>query len=195
MDRLVEKFADNLIVNNTIEAEDRELYTYGLKQGLILILNIATIFVVGLIFSVFWESVFFLVVYSPLRTFAGGAHARTQTRCYIFSILLIVVVLMLINFIAWTSILILCVALCAGAIIFALAPVEDLNKPLDEIEVEVYRKKTRILLLIEICVLIVFVALNQMVIATCIAVSLLALSVMLIIGIAINKNAIKTISQ
>ena len=51
-------------------------------------------------------------------------------------------------------------ALFAGVIIFILAPVEDSNKLLDQAEVMMYKKHTRIILILELCALILTVILE-----------------------------------
>jgi accessory gene regulator B len=183
MIQLIDKVAEQFIDNDIINGEDKELYTYGLQQGLIMIANILTTLFIGFLFGMLWQSIVFMIAYFPLRSFAGGYHAKTQLRCYILSIILTSIVLLVIKFIPWTNFMIWSLALIAGIIILILAPVEDSNKSLDEMEVRVYKKWTVIILLIEL-VFIVLIAtiVNLYEVGICIAISLLVLSVILIIG-------------
>ncbi|HHW70299.1 MAG TPA: accessory gene regulator B family protein [Clostridiales bacterium] len=176
------KIVDWLIANGTIKAEDREIYLYGLQQGLIMILNIITTIIIGFCLSMVWQSIVFMVAYIPLRSFAGGYHARTQLKCYILSIVLTLAVLMMIKFFPATNVSIMILTGIASGIIAWLSPMEDSNKPLDEIEVKVYGKKTRVILIVEICVIIILLLLKVYTAALTIAISLFALSVMLILG-------------
>jgi accessory gene regulator B len=182
MVKLFDKLADQLIANNTINQEDKELYTYGLQQGSLIIINILTTILIGLMFQMVWQSVLFMLAYIPLRSYAGGYHASTQLKCYLLSILLNVLVLLTIKFIPWTNFIILGITLLAATIILLLAPVEDSNKPLDDMEVKVYKNRTRILLICEIIVLMFVIVLDFKQIASCIVLSLLVLSVMLVLG-------------
>lgn len=182
MDRLIEKYVDGLIQNNTIEKDNRELYEFGLKQGILMVVNIATTLIIGLIFGMFWQSAAFLVAYIPLRSYAGGAHAKTQFRCYLYSILLTVAALSAIKFIPWSNFIILSTTFVAGAIIYALAPVEDSNKPLDQLEITIYKKRARLLLVCEMCAVLLSLLLGLESLASCISVSILALSGMLVMG-------------
>lgn len=177
-----DKAVAKLIQLNSIREDEKELYTYGLQQGIFIILNIVTTIVIGLISDMLWQSVLFMAAYLPLRSFAGGYHARTQLRCYLYSITLIITVLSAIRFIPWTNFICLGTALFAGAIIFTLGPVEDINKPLDQIEVAVYKKSTRIILALEFLIILLLLALKLNKALSCIAVSLFALSVMLVLG-------------
>lgn len=121
-------------------------------------------------------------MYMPLRIYAGGYHARTQLRCYISSVVLIVAVLLAIEFIPWTNFIVITISIVSGLIIFILSPVEDMNKPLDAAEVKVYGKKTRIILGLELCALVLLVGFGMKIIVSCISVSLFVQCVMLILG-------------
>jgi accessory gene regulator B len=61
-----------------ISVEDNELYEYGLHQSFILLANIFTTILVGWIFNMMIESIIFLLAFVPLRSYAGGYHAKRQ---------------------------------------------------------------------------------------------------------------------
>ncbi|WP_303864846.1 accessory gene regulator B family protein [Alkalibaculum bacchi] len=80
-----DRITDWFIRNEVIPLEDKELYTYGLKQGSLMVLNIGTIIIIGIILKMIWQSILLMFVYIPLRTYAGGYHARTggcQGSCH-----------------------------------------------------------------------------------------------------------------
>jgi len=187
---LLDRITERLIVNGAIRAEERELYEYGLQQGLLIIVNMLTTIAIGFLFKMVWQSILFMIVYIPLRSFAGGYHAKTQSRCYFFSILLTASVLLAIKLIPGTNFNIIGLALAAGIIIYALAPVEDANKPLDETEAAVYKKWTRVILAVELCTMLLMVVLGVNGVSLCISASMSALSIMLVIGKV--KQSLKT---
>lgn len=165
-----------------IEEEDIELYIYGLRQGAIMLLNILTTLALGCLLGMAWESMAYLFTYAPIRTYAGGFHAKTPLRCYLTSVILIIAVLLIIKYVVWTSFL--CYAgLAAGSLlIYLLAPVEDKNKPFTPKEEVYFRKKARVLLVIEILLGVVFSALDFFILSACIVMSLNTLALMLILG-------------
>ena len=59
--------------------------------------------IIGLLFNMICESIIFMVSYSILRIYAGGYHASTPIRCYLFSIVMIVAVLLLMKSIPWNG--------------------------------------------------------------------------------------------
>lgn len=179
--KIIQRVTDELVLNKIIDSEDSELYTYGLQQGALILLNILTILIVGKMFGMLWESVIFMVTYIPLRTYAGGYHVRTQLGCYISSVVLIVAVLLGISFIPWTNFIIITIFIISGLIIYILSPGEDINKPLDSEEVKVYGKRTRMILGFEFGVLILMIVIGENNIAECVSVSLFVLSFMLLI--------------
>jgi len=182
MNSLCEKSVDFMIQNEVISSEDKEIYVYGLKQGFILLLNILTTLFIGFLFNKVLKTIIFLAAYIPLRIYAGGYHARTQLRCYICSVVLTISVLLAVEFIPWTNFIVTVVAAISGMIIFILSPVEDMNKPLDAVEVRIYGKRARIILCIELGVLALVINFGENSIAECILVSLPILSLMLVLG-------------
>lgn len=147
--KISEKTSTRLVEKNIIQASGKELYSYGIRNGLLLLLNIITVVVIGIIFGDVLRSILFMSLYIPLRSFAGGYHARTPQMCYIFSVMLIIAVLLAMKhldiscFICIISINILYV------IIALLSPVEDVNKRLDTVERKVFKTRTIIVILVE----------------------------------------------
>lgn len=92
--QLSHRIADLFVKNEVIACEDKDVYIYGLEQGFLMLTNIVTTILIGLVFRMVWQSIVFMMAYIPLRIYAGGYHTKTQLRCYLFSILLIVLSLL-----------------------------------------------------------------------------------------------------
>lgn len=145
-----DKLTKTLIENATISEDDYEIYRYGIQQGLTIIMNLATTMLIGVVCKMIWQSWVFTVAYIPLRSFAGGYHARTPFRCYIFSSALILAVLLAMKNVLFTVFVCGIMLSISSFIIILLAPVEDQNKPLDEKEQIIYRKKALMILAFEL---------------------------------------------
>lgn len=180
---VIEKFSELLVQNKVISLEEKELFIFGLQQGLIMILNVLSSIIVGYIFGMVWQSIVFLVMYIPLRSYVGGYHARTQLRCYLFSMVLISLVLWGIKLIPWTSFICMVVSMIMGIIIFLTAPRADENKPLDEIETVVFRKRARCIYLVQELFLIVSLIFGWIDIAACITMTFVAMVLMIYLDI------------
>lgn len=182
-----QKITDRLCSQDIIEGADKELYEYGFNMLLTVSLNIISTIIIGLLFGMVFESIAFLVAYIPLRSYAGGYHARTPLRCYIISLLLIVLILLTLRLIR-ESVLALFVLSTIGTIIcVTMSPVEDVNKPLDEAEIKVYRKKAMIILAAEIIILIISIF-ALMKLAAVISTSLALEGIMLVLGKITNTQ-------
>jgi len=177
-----ERIAASLMVKGVICSEDKDLYVYGLRQGAQILLNIFTTIATGLVFGMLWQSLVFMLAYIPLRTYAGGYHAKTQLRCYLSSTAAMIGVLLLVKLVLWTMPVCLTVAAVAGVIIFFLAPVEDSNKPLDQAEVVIYKKRARYILTLLFVLIFLCWSLEQLQISVCITMAVALLAVMLILG-------------
>lgn len=185
--KLSERIADGFEKQRVISSEDKELYRYGVQQGLNLLLNLLTTFVIGILCGMLMASLLFIVVYMPLRSFAGGYHAKTHLRCYLYSILMITAVLLVIRFLPLGMLICSCLMLVGGIIIVLLAPVEDSNKPLDEAEQCVYRKRTQLILSVETVLFLAFIFLHVKVCYSTIAMAVLSIGILLIAGTLKNK--------
>lgn len=171
------------MLDNVISVKDKEIYTYGLVQGLVMIINIVTTVLIGFALGMVMECCVFLALYIPIRRYAGGYHAKTQARCYLFSIIMILVSMWMIENIAWTLQINLIISVNSSVVILILAPVEDANKLLDYEEKRVYKKRTRVILSI-LLILACFISGMRSILS----VVVLVLSVMLIIGKIKNYN-------
>lgn len=185
---MINSIIDKLIECGNINAEEKELYSYGLQQAVMMTVNLLTIIIIALLMGMFWQSIIFMLSYLPLRAFAGGYHAKTQLRCYLLSGLLNFAVLLVLKFIIWPNFISIGLGVIAAVVIFFLSPVEDRNKPLDDLEMTIYKKRTKGLLVIELCVLFLLIGIGLNQIPRCIALSLLVLSSMLVLGKCKNKK-------
>ena len=179
--------AKKLVEKNTISSENKPIYQYGIQQGFTIVLNILTTFVIGLIFQMFIESFLFLAVYIPLRSFAGGVHAKTSNRCYVYSINMIIAALLVIKFFPFGIFICNCLSLISGVIIFLLAPVETANKKLDELEKQVFKKRARIILIIELLIQFLMALMSWDNIMMCFSLAFVSLSLVMLAGIIKNK--------
>lgn len=179
---MIKRYVNELIQHEIVDPKEREIVTFGLKQGLFMLINFVTAIIIGGLLSMWWQSVVFLLIYSPLRIFAGGVHAKTPFRCYLASIVLVGLYLLAVQHFPQDIYILLAACAVSSVGIFCLAPVEDKNKPLDDTEVKVYKKRSRIVILVQVCLFALCLAIRAYMLATCIVISLFALLIMLVIG-------------
>ncbi|QOX63365.1 accessory regulator AgrB [Anoxybacterium hadale] len=185
-----EKIVNSLINNGTVPQDDKDLYEFGIRQGIMFLLNILTTVVIGLAVGMFWQSVVFLTVYYPIRSYAGGYHTNSPLSCYLLSIPLTLFVLFSMKLLPWNRYSVLIVLALAFTIVFSLAPVEDSNKRLDQLEKKVYKRKARIILLLLTSFAIAFLFLGAEQLSLCFVMAAMLASIMLILGVLKNKRIV-----
>ena len=180
LDKVTETVAKRLLRENVIKQEDYEIYVFGLKQLIMTTVNLVTTIVVGIIVQGLMQAIIFIIAFMVIRSNAGGYHATTPFRCYVLSTLTIFLTLSAIKYIKMDIYFLIFLLFWSSIVILALAPVDTKNKPLDNLEYNYYRKKTRIVWSIETLIVIVCVMLQFQIGAISITYSQVVLSVSLI---------------
>lgn len=194
--RLSQAIVSWQIKKNILAEDERALYQYAyevlLNQGI----NILVAVFIAVIFQAPIPVFVFLVCYIPLRSFCGGYHASTHERCTVVSAILICFVCWITKLLASNSAVIWSGVsfLISGITVFILAPVPDLNKPLDENESVRYRKVSRIIWAVEAALGLAFSLINQEV-GFVMAVSHLIMAAMLFLGSVKNKIVLTQLRQ
>ena len=137
-----EKLLRYMIDSEIIDPEDQVIYRYGMQQLKGSLISIGTTLLIGILFHAVWASICFAAAYIPLRSFAGGYHARTPAMCYLWSTLLTAGAVWLVKSALFDGIAMLIIVILADGILMMYAPVESENKPLSRIEKAQFRKKT-----------------------------------------------------
>ncbi|MDO5559844.1 MAG: accessory gene regulator B family protein [Oscillospiraceae bacterium] len=181
LDRLLESMSEYGIVN---DEDSYDIVRYGAEMFIMKIIFLLATILVGIITHSLMEITIFMIVFQPLRTYGGGYHSKTKMRCFISSVLLMFLVVFSGKVMPEKILPVLSVAsvLIGGTVIFFLAPIGTPNKPLDEVEKIVYRKRTRLILTAIIAAGIIILALHRYNWLFMIALGLLAVSLLLILG-------------
>ncbi len=181
-----ERLTISLIESSVIDKEDEDLYQYGILQGFRIILNIFTALIIGLIFGKLAEIAVFMLAYIPLRSYAGGFHAKTPLRCYIFSVVMLCVISIGLQKVFFSDMVLYIISVVSAVGVFILSPIEDKNKPLDGAEIRVFKKRARIILAAELLLCAVFGFFSISSLFTVMVYELACMSIMLVLGMFKN---------
>ena len=66
-----ERWADSLVREGVISEEDADLYSYGLWQGALFVLNIVAVLLIGALLGEMAACLVFMACYLPLRRMAS----------------------------------------------------------------------------------------------------------------------------
>lgn len=180
-----------------VNDENREIYLFGSHQLLMLLVNLISMIFIGILFHQTAQCLLYMALFIPLRTYAGGYHACSSRKCYVYSTLCIIAAMLIIKLDFFNFAICYGVAAVCGVIIFRLAPVEDQNKPLDDVEIIHYRVRSQVVLVIEGLFLIASLTLKWKTGVICTTLAFLTLCLMLVFGtiknlkLKTNKSNIK----
>ncbi|MCL2053926.1 MAG: accessory gene regulator B family protein [Oscillospiraceae bacterium] len=178
------------IMNNAdVDKDMEEGYHYGAEIMVSTALNIMLILLCGLLFKAIPSSLIFLGIFIPLRHATGGYHANTYLTCNTAFVLTFLTVLLSARQISGgVNVYILAALLILGFLpVYLFAPVENPNK---EISAEKAKKnrKTAMLLYAAICASVLSMSGFSMYYAAFTAVTLVAVSVLILIGFGLQKG-------
>lgn len=156
--RFFRKVAAKLACNGNIQEKYVELYAKTMELTVAMGISLVTALLIGYFCGMWWHGIVFLAAFIPLRSYAGGYHAGGYISCYIESCGLFTAALLFLKFVVlkWQMIiLIIFLFLFSSAVIFVLAPLADKNKPVSEKEEKVFKKRTHMLLCVEMALSII----------------------------------------
>ena len=142
---LGEKIAHKLAASGTISSEDIDLYGYGFFLLLSSALYLVVVALLGSAFGILWESIVFYFLFSILREYAGGIHAKTEHGCMFSTIMALLLSIIGIRKMMQaelsTAAMVFLIVGCAA--VFLFSPLDVPEKPLSADDWRYYRRISR----------------------------------------------------
>lgn len=180
METLAVRVTHFFLQKHYIESDQAEWFQYGLVRRMMGALTFLLLLPIGAIVVGLGGSFFFLLVFRFLRTRTGGYHAKTPHGCLLASLSTMLIALSLANCIQ-TPFLGSVVLFGAALFVVALAPANNASLHLTADELAAIRPRGLLRLGVVLLVGYLFLQI-YMPIGSCVAVSLLAVAVMLILA-------------
>lgn len=149
MIKLISSKVARILCEDEKHTDNYELYEYAIYIILSSAFHMATVIVLGLVFNLLTESLVFYLSFIAIRKFAGGYHAKTPVRCYLFSFASNIIILCLVKWLSsintlFIFIFIIFELLCV-VLILLISPLDTENNPLTGQEKKMYRMLTSII--------------------------------------------------
>ena len=164
--KFAKKINEILIQKGIVQKEDAELYQYGIENGIVVAGNLLASGIFGIVTGRPGLVLVFLLFYASLRSYSGGSHCKSRIG-WVFGCFLISMAILFIPVYTYEPVMknvpnavILLIGVLAVVIIIVLAPVESINKPLDEEERRYYARVTHCITALQVCVLIILFCLD-----------------------------------
>lgn len=138
---LSKRIAVFFVQNGVIEQKDSDIYEYGFNLILSAIISILLVIIIGSIFELLPHTLLYLLFFIPIRSYAGGYHARTYFQCiFLFvAVFAVAVVITIFTPYEYSNILILFFIIISMCLTYIFAPVKHENNPISEEEQGKYR--------------------------------------------------------
>lgn len=143
------------VLNEKEILENRDIIQYAMIQLRDYIVGILVTVLVGYKMKIVFQSVLFLILFIPLRMYAGGYHASSRFRCGMMSVILLLLSFTCIKYEILPGFLGIWMGGAEGGLLYFLIP-EDGIYSLDAEEKMVYRKRGRKIILLEMLALFSF---------------------------------------
>ncbi|MEE0021982.1 accessory gene regulator B family protein [Ruminococcus sp.] len=180
LQKLSEKFGERLIRAGVITEEECPVYTYGFFQFVSMLINLVTTLVLGIMFHRIVSCILLNGFYCGIRIYAGGYHASTPLRCYMATVFMQILLLSILKWAAVPMLVAVSLLLLSAVVIVIFAPLGAKYDPLDALEKRVYRRKTYLVLGIELLAAGGGILFSQLQLTTIVALALTAEAAMLL---------------
>ena len=146
---MAKRLTDWLITKEAVSIDEKELYEFGIFHLLLNIIDTVSILLLALLFREVISTVFYIICFCTLRRYAGGYHAKTVFTCYLLTLTAALGMLVLLKQFDFIAPVQFAIWFISGMIILLFAPIQNVNKILDDIEKVIYQKRTIITWLIQ----------------------------------------------
>lgn len=177
---MINRFVQYLIKQNIIKPEDAEVQIFALTFLTQTLICHGAIFVLAAVFRVLPETILFELVFMPLRSYAGGYHASTQTKCFVLSLSIWGLIMYLGTILP--SSFTFAILPIAFLMIWMVAPVPHKNNPIGPIRFSQVKKISRGLVCFDVLLSILFYALGWQHYALGVSLTLLAVALSLFVA-------------
>lgn len=188
---LSDKLTECYVKINDVQEEKIEIYRYGFKLIISDIINFAIILTLGVLIGSFLDSVCFLIVLVVVRRFSGGFHAKTFLVCRLSMIITYLCVQILSDLLGELSdfnlIISLVINIISLTVIVCHSPVENVNKPLNDRQRKINKRKAIIasLLCFALSQIMIIADIDE---GVTISLTLAAVAILMPIGLAVKKR-------
>ncbi len=189
VERLAEAIIDLQIKKHYLELKDRAMYCYAYKLLIGQAINLLIAYLLMILFRAYLVLLVYLIAYIPLRTYAGGHHASSSNACTVISAGVLALVCIASDVIPAELYLYINAfsAIVGTWFMLWVVPVEAVNKPLEQAERTLYRKRSMEIWIIEVTVWSILYALGFKTASFSIGLAHLIEILFLGLGICMNK--------
>ena len=172
-----------LVERGIIKEEEQEIYQFGIRNGMIILLNVLTAFLIGLVTEKLFVVAVFTLSFMVLRSYTGGYHSDSRIFCYVGSnLVLFIPAYTEMLFVQTDNYILIILLVLAVGIIMVCSPMHSKNRKLDEAEQKHFGRKAKVITVMQLIVLGVLWYMEQDAYAYAIYSSICITAVLMMLG-------------
>lgn len=152
--------ARNIISLGKLQGVNEAVLCYGCELIITSLIGLLILIGLSVLIGHPLAWIFFVIGFAPHRTSAGGYHADTHMRCYTVTSAMFLLSAFAAYLVLWNRFIYLAVSLFSAVLVFLLAPLAAINKPLSPKRFRSNRIRSLIIVFVNIAVAVVFTVLN-----------------------------------
>ncbi len=184
-----ESIAFLLIKNKILDIENRDIYVYSIEAILLNSILLLTLLGISIVSKCLIFFIGFLLFFVPIRIFAGGYHAKHSEICFLMSMGIYLVSMIIFKYIPnlYKNVCAVIIFVLAMIILLIWSPLRNPNHPLADYQYKRNKKIVYIIIIMYIASFIIFAELNCT-IASSEVIFIVLVSTFLVIGKFKNKH-------
>lgn len=194
----ISKYSTEMLVNNRIiDKEDYDVYFYGMQIVYSTVIKSIGLILSALALGIVKEMIIYLFCFIWLRKYAGGVHADRYITCFLVTLTISALPIILILNIPYLNSIYYIIGSCIVAILllFKYAPTDTPNKPIYAEQRKILHRKSMYAGITFFSIIIfLYVFVDQLSIYCCIASTALLIEALTLLPI-LNRNSNKEETQ
>lgn len=135
------------IKQNAITKEDEEVYLYGTELIVSMASSVITTLIITLLFSQWYYFFIFFIFFLPLRRNAGGYHAESYGSCYLTTVLVYSLYILLIKYASYAPVYTVFLSIVFWIFtVFKYAPLIHKNNVITQTQINTRKFVSRLLI-------------------------------------------------
>ena len=158
--QLSQRLAKSIVSSGANNGHSEAAIGFGLELILTYLFGTSILVIISMLCRQPTAWLIFILGFAPLRTTAGGFHAKSHLSCFIISACLFILSLASSFMISWIRVIPLTIALITLILVYYWSPIEAKNKKMNEDQIAKNRRKSLIISIVNAVLAFVFCVVN-----------------------------------
>lgn len=186
MKKIAGRIISYMCNQNVINRNDYEIYRYGLQSALEVFGATVINMIISQIIGCLKELICFLLIFIPVRAYAGGFHMKKYGYCFLCSTIVVNSFLFVSKQIRFSKFADLLLILIFAIVIVVIGPVENKNRKLDDNEKIVFNQRLNYIMCVCAFLSMLFYYANFVFFLSMMQITFLFVVISMILGKVIN---------